>query len=127
MSEKPPYQKMRIKAGTTVRFINPPPDVEKLLGGLPEDISVQSIQSSPVDTILLFANNRKELAEHLPVWSRVVSYDTDLWVLYHKGTSKIKTDIHRDSINDYAKSLGLQGVFMISINDDWSALRLKNQ
>lgn len=127
MSDKPPYQKMRIKAGSTIRFINPPAGVEELIGGLPEDISVQSINSSQVDTILLFANYRRELEEHLPAWRSAVSAGTDLWVLYHKGTSKTKTDIHRDSINDYAKSLGLQGVFMISINDDWSALRLKNQ
>jgi len=37
----------------------------------------------------------------------------------------MKTDINRDTINAYAGSLGLQGVAMISIDDDWSALRLK--
>jgi hypothetical protein len=37
----------------------------------------------------------------------------------------VKTDIHRDTINAYAKTLGLEGVAMISIDDDWSALRLK--
>jgi hypothetical protein len=37
----------------------------------------------------------------------------------------VKTDINRDTINAYAASLGLQGVAMISIDDDWSALRLK--
>jgi hypothetical protein len=48
-----------------------------------------------------------------------------LWVTYHKGTSKVKTDIHRDMINAYAHSIGLEGVAMISIDEDWSALRLK--
>lgn len=48
-----------------------------------------------------------------------------IWVIYHKGTSRIKTDINRDSINAYAQSIGLQGVAMVSINDDWAALRLK--
>jgi hypothetical protein len=48
-----------------------------------------------------------------------------LWVSYHKGTSKVKTDINRDTINAYANSLCLQGVAIISIDDDWSALRLK--
>lgn len=127
MSEKPPYQKLRIKPGSAVRFINPPPGVEELLGGLPEDVSVQTIRSSPVDTVLIFANNRKELEENLPVWSDAGQKGTDLWVVYHKGTSKVKTDIHRDTINDYAKSIGLRGIFMVSIDDDWSALRLKQQ
>ena len=44
---------------------------------------------------------------------------------YHKGTSRVKTDINRDTINAYAHSLGLEGVAMISIDEDWSALRLK--
>jgi hypothetical protein len=48
-----------------------------------------------------------------------------LWVTYPKGTSRIKADINRDSINDFAKSIGLQGVAMISVDDTWSALRLK--
>jgi hypothetical protein len=36
-----------------------------------------------------------------------------------------KSIIHRDSINAYAQTLGLVGVAMISIDDNWSALRLK--
>jgi hypothetical protein len=48
-----------------------------------------------------------------------------LWVTYHKGTSKVKTDINRDTINAYAHSIGWEGVAMISIDDDWSAMRLK--
>jgi hypothetical protein len=48
-----------------------------------------------------------------------------LWVTYHKGTSRVKTDINRDTINDYARSIGLEGIAMISIDEDWSALRLK--
>ena len=48
-----------------------------------------------------------------------------LWVTYYKSTSKFKTDIHRDSINAYSHTLGMEGVAMISIDQDWSALRLK--
>jgi hypothetical protein len=48
-----------------------------------------------------------------------------MWVTYHKGTSKVKTDINRDTINAYVHSIGLEGVAMISIDEDWSALRLK--
>jgi len=46
-------------------------------------------------------------------------------VFYYKLTSKKRGDIHRDSINDYAKSLGLEGIAMISVDEDMSALRLK--
>jgi hypothetical protein len=46
-------------------------------------------------------------------------------VSYPKGTSKVNTDINRDTIGLYAQSIGLQPVAMISIDDTWSALRLK--
>ena len=46
-------------------------------------------------------------------------------VTYYKGTSRVKTDINRDTISAYTHSVGLEGVAMISIDDDWSALRLK--
>jgi hypothetical protein len=48
-----------------------------------------------------------------------------LWVTYHKGTSKQKSDINRDSIAAYALTIGLQAVAMIPVDDDLSALRLK--
>jgi hypothetical protein len=55
----------------------------------------------------------------------VLKADGLFWVTYPKGTSKIKADVNRDSIAAYAKSIGLQAVTMISIDDTWSGLRLK--
>ena len=47
------------------------------------------------------------------------------WVAYLKQTASKATDINRDSINDYAKENGITGVAMISIDGDWSGLRMK--
>lgn len=47
------------------------------------------------------------------------------WVAYHKSTSPVKTDINRDSIWRYVKTLQMDAVSQISIHEDWSALRLK--
>jgi hypothetical protein len=48
-----------------------------------------------------------------------------LWATYPKGTSKVKTDINRDIIASYVRTIGLVGVAMISIDDTWAALRLR--
>ncbi|HEX7432474.1 MAG TPA: hypothetical protein VF326_02355 [Anaerolineaceae bacterium] len=48
-----------------------------------------------------------------------------LWEACHKGTSWVKTDINRDMIAAYGQSPGLQPNAMISINEDWAALRLE--
>jgi len=46
-------------------------------------------------------------------------------VTYLKGTAKTKTDINRDSLHAYARTVGLEGVSLVSIDDDWSAMRFK--
>lgn len=48
-----------------------------------------------------------------------------LWVTYPKGKAKVTVAINRDSIRENAKTLGLEAVAMISVDDFWSALRLK--
>jgi hypothetical protein len=123
--EKNLANKLQIKAGRKILLVNPPPGYQAGLGELPAGVEVQPAPSGPVDIIQLFVDNRQELEAQLPGLKAFVHPRGIIWVTYHKGTSKIKTDIHRDTINDYARTLGLEGVAMISIDDDWSALRLK--
>ena len=77
------------------------------------------------DFIQLFVTSRSELEAQLKDLKPALKPGGLLWVTYPKGTSKIKADINRDTINQYARSIGLQGVAMISVDDTWSALRLK--
>jgi hypothetical protein len=82
-------------------------------------VTVVKALTQPVDLIQLFVANRRELEEQLPRLKAALKPDGMLWITYHKGTSRIKTDINRDSINAYAQTIGLVGVAMISIDDDW--------
>ncbi len=130
MPEKNAAQKLLIKPGQRLRFINPPVNHAILLGELPEQVSILDDTAGadaliPADVIVLFANGRTDLETLLPGLRTALNPDGKLWVAYHKGTSRIKTDINRDSINVYARTIGMQGVAMISLDDDWSALRLK--
>jgi hypothetical protein len=77
------------------------------------------------DVIVAFLENRAALETRLPQIKPILKPKTLLWLCYHKGSSKVKTDINRDTINSYCIKNGLRGTAMISINDDWSALRLK--
>jgi hypothetical protein len=82
--------------------------------------------SQPADIIQVYVASRKELEEQLPHLKKLLPPQGILWVTYYKSTSKQATDINRDRINEYAQTLGLQGVAMISVDPDWSALRLKH-
>jgi hypothetical protein len=77
------------------------------------------------DVVLLFAMNRKELEQYFPIAKERLGDKGSLWVAYLKQTASKATDINRDSINVYAKENGITSVAMISIDGDWSGLRMK--
>ncbi len=83
-------------------------------------------ESGQADLIQLFVGSRKELEANLLPLKGCLKPKGLLWVSYPKETSKVKTDINRDTIGLYAQSIGLQPVAMISIDETWSALRLKH-
>jgi len=126
MIEKSAAQKMNFKAGMKVMLINPPAGYTDLAGPIPDGVEiVGDMGTDRVDAVHLFARSREELELYLPRAKDAVKPDGMIWVSYYKGTSKQKTDIHRDTINAYGHTMGMEGIFMISIDEDWSALRFK--
>jgi hypothetical protein len=126
MSDKSIAQKLSIKPDNKFLLVDPPDGYLAKLGEMPKGVIILSDSSCLVEAIQVFVVNRAELEAQLPRLKQLLAPKGMLWVTYHKGTSKVKTDINRDTINAYASSLGLQGVAIISIDDDWSALRLKH-
>jgi hypothetical protein len=125
MSEKTLAEKLLIKAGYRVLLVNTPDGYENILKDLPQGVKILEKLSKNIDLIQLFVNTLAELEAELIAIKPLLKPDGILWLSYPKKTSKIKADINRDSINAYARTVGLQGVSMVSIDDTWSALRLK--
>lgn len=125
MSDKTAVQKMLIKFGDRFLLLNAPPGYAERLSDLPEGVAIETTLSGQADAIQCFITSKKQLEETLPGLKSALKPGGILWITYPKGTSKLAGDINRDSINAYAATLGLQGVAMIAIDDDWSALRLK--
>jgi Protein of unknown function (DUF3052) len=125
MPDKTLAQKMYIKDGHKVLLVKAPKEAEGWLGGLPAGATLVKSAKSDAGTVVVFAKDRKALETDLPKQLHTVAPDGSVWVAYHKGTSKVKTDINRDTIAAYAETLGLNSVAMVAINEDWAALRLK--
>ena len=125
MSEKTVAQKLLIKPGYKVLIVNPPAGYSELLGELPAGATLQTGLAGPVDLVQVFVASQKDLETQLARLKPLFTPKCILWVSYHKGTSKVKTDINRDTIWPYARSVGLDAVSMISVDEDWSAMRLK--
>lgn len=74
---------------------------------------------------LVFITNNKEYLNFLKRNLKNIEPDSVLWFAYPKGTSKIKTDINRDTIRVTGEEFGITTVTAISIDDTWSALRFR--
>ncbi|MGA2616110.1 MAG: hypothetical protein ABSF26_00790 [Thermoguttaceae bacterium] len=125
MSDKSVAEKLLVRPGQKILLVNQPKGYRALLGEIPKDVTLLKEPAAAVDLIQVFVASRKDLEEQLPRLKPLLGSKGPLWVTYHKGTSKHKLDINRDSIAAYAATIGLQAVAMISVDEDWSALRLK--
>jgi hypothetical protein len=124
-STKSIQEKLQVKPGRSFLLLNPPPGYNKLFGKLPSSVTEATAASKEVDVIQIFVDSRKQLEKELPKLKSKVAPKGMIWITYPKGTSAKKSDINRDSIAEYAASIGLEGVAICAIDDDWSALRLK--
>jgi hypothetical protein len=102
---------------------NAPAPIEAALKKLGFKTSLdKKIKSS---NTLVFINNNKEYLNFLKTDLKNIEPDSVLWFAYPKGTSKIKTDINRDTIRVTGEEFGITTVTAISIDDTWSALRFR--
>ena len=103
--------------------INAPADIEVELKKSGFKTSFDKKETSK--NTLVFINNNKEHLDFLNNYLKNIESDCILWFAYPKGTSKIKTDINRDTLRMTGSEYGITAVSLISINDTWSALRLR--
>jgi hypothetical protein len=122
MSEKTAADKMFLKNAKSIAVLNGgahPGVVSQLPAALMDK------GNGPADVVLMFALNQKELEHYLPLAQERLGEKSSLWIAYLKQTASKATDINRDTINAHAKQRGITAVAIISLDGDWSALRLK--
>jgi hypothetical protein len=124
MSDKSLAQKLAIKEGFSVLLVGAPEGYAARLGPLPAGVTLNP-PAGPYDVIQVFVATQKDLEAALPTLKPMLKPKGYIWVTWHKGASRIKTDVTRDTIWPFAATLGLQPVSNIAVDDDWSALRLK--
>ena len=125
-SSKPISRKLQVKPGNKLVIINAPKGyMEKIVPNLPKDAEVAEGTSGKMDVIQIFVKSRKELESSLPKIKSKLRTGGSIWVTYPKETSTMKADVNRDVIREYAPRIGMEAVAIFSVDDVWSALRLK--
>lgn len=82
-------------------------------------------QAKEIGFAIIFVKKKIEIEEAIASIPKLAG-DATLWFCYPKGTSKnYKCDFNRDTGWSALGEYGLEPVRMVSIDDDWSALRFR--
>ena len=79
--------------------------------------------SSGASLVHLFITTAAELETQLPRAQQAMAKGGGIWVSWQKKTSGRKSDVSRDTIPRRPR-LGLDTVRAVSIDDEWSAIKL---
>lgn len=123
-SGAPLVQKLGIKAGFRIFVAKAPMDYRRLVGALPEQVTVTSRLSGATDMVHVFATEAKTLADKLTAYRDAVAPDGVIWVSWPKKTAKVPTDVTENVIRDLALPLGLVDIKVCAVDATWSGLKL---
>ncbi len=122
MSDKTVAQKARVKPGSTIAVINRVAGVVESLG-LPKGVAF--VKPGDAELVFLFVRTRAELEARMPKAVAALGPASALWVFFRKGGRDAGLDMNRDSVWAVAEKLELRPLGLVSINDTWSAFRLR--
>lgn len=114
-------KKLRFKESGII--INAPADIEAAF--VTHGFKTEFDKKNKSTNTVVFINGSKAYLQFLKKGLSNIEHDSVLWFAYPKGTSKIKTDINRDTIRETGEEYGITTVTAVSINDTWSALRFR--
>jgi len=121
-SSKPLIQKLGIKEGMRVLFVNPPENYHELLGGFPKNISKP--ENGQVDFIHFFTRSHETLKEEFGNLKKRLKQSGMLWVSWPKSScSFASTDLTDNTVRTVGLENGLVDVKVAAIDDDWSGIK----
>lgn len=119
--------KLKIHKHDKVLILNSPPEFLDLLKES-TSCTVETELEGKYSYIQIFIKSQAEIIEKSEKLAGAIEGDGFLWICYPKGTSKKykKVDCNRDTLRECMIPFGFEGVSLISIDDDWSAMRVRN-
>ncbi|MGG0170189.1 hypothetical protein [Paenibacillus dokdonensis] len=92
------------------------------------DLGIESESpDSKAAFIQLFVHNAEQVHEWVPQVIPRLAEDAVFWITYPKQTSKMKTDINRDSLWKLVESIApYRPVSNVAVDEKWSALRFRH-
>ncbi|MDQ1911466.1 hypothetical protein RAC89_13580 [Paenibacillus sp. GD4] len=103
-----------------------------VIGSVPEgfDLGIEADRTADgtYEFVMLFVADSSEVREQFPRALAFLKEDAVFWVTYPKQSSKVKTDINRDSLWKLADEISdYRPVSNVAVDEKWSALRFRHK
>lgn len=124
-SGTPLPQKLGMKPGATVCFLNPPDAWRDILGPMPEGCREVSLRSckKPVDVFVAFVVTVADLRRQLRCAIPRLAPAGGLWIAWPKKASGVATELTETVIRPLGLAAGLVDNKVCAIDQTWSGLR----
>jgi hypothetical protein len=126
----PLFRKLNYKNQPEIIVLNPPDSFLPEIDAMKEFARFPEFPGSPdrMQFLLAFVIQQSEVDKLSEELAPELRNDCVLWFAYPKQTSKkYKCGFNRDNGWQVLKTQGFEGVRMIAIDEDWSALRFRKQ
>lgn len=122
------FKKLNYKNQSQVLILNAPDSFHQEMTAMQEIATIVTNDSGikQIDFVMVFATRQKDIDNSIKKIAPKLNGDAVIWYCYPKGTSKkYKCDFNRDTGWDALGANHLEGVRMVAIDEDWSALRFR--
>lgn len=121
------FKKMNFKGHDRVVVLNQPEEFKSHFEDMKPYTKMSTRASAKeLEYVLFFAKTQKEVDQQFAMVKAKLSDDVLLWIAFPKKSSKkYKSEINRD--NGWAElgKADFEGVKIVAIDEDWSALRFR--
>jgi hypothetical protein len=124
----PLFKKLNFKAHTPILILNAPENFVFAMEAMKQFTTISTSMEEVKSTgfILVFVTMQQEVDTLAPAVAQKLEGDGVLWFCYPKGSSKkYKCNFNRDTGWNVLGQQGFEGVRMVAVDEDWSALRFR--
>jgi hypothetical protein len=120
-------KKLRLPTETRLLALDAPDEYLASLRqpGVVASLATAAQAGATYGAVHLFARDQAQARQALPIATAALRAGGVLWVMWPKQSARVATDLTRDSLAALALTLGWGPVSNVSINETWSALRLR--
>lgn len=121
----PILKKLQFKGQAPVLVLAAPPEFEGTRAAF--EVPVHGAAKGKYPFVLAFAKSQAEAKAHAKTAKKALTGGAALlWLAYPKGSSKkYQADLNRDSLHALMEEQGFDGVSLVALDEDWSAMRFK--